>query len=252
MDMTERYSRLMQFEFADFSKLKDMRAVVVGVGGLGALTAEIMARVGTGELVLMDYDKLEEANLNRLIYSADQVGMPKVEAIKDYLIKANPDVKITTYPHDITDGEGYDAFLSEIARCDIVFGCVDTFQVRLFINLQAVKARKPLIDGGASNDGINGSVHVVIPGETACYRCNRPMVKEESEYKPKSDGSGLCHFTSLPTTMAIISSLQCQEGLKHLLGFGEVASYLMYYGMEGKLERYDWRRDPNCPVCGKV
>lgn len=250
--MSERYSRLMQFEFADFSKLKGVRAMIVGIGGLGALTAEIMARVGVGELVLMDYDKLEEANLNRLIYNADQVGMAKVDALKDHLLKANPDVDITTYPYDITDGEGYDSFISEVEKCDIIFGCVDTFQVRLFINSQTVKGRKPLIDGGASNDGINGSVHVVIPGETACYRCNRPIVNEESEYKPKSDGSGLCHFTSLPTTMAIISSLQCQEGLKHLLGFGEVASYLMYYGMEGKLERYDWERDPNCPVCGKV
>jgi ubiquitin-like modifier-activating enzyme 5 len=250
--MTERYSRLMQFEFADFTKLKDMRAMIVGVGGLGALSAEIMARVGFGELVLMDYDELEEANLNRLIYRVDQVGMPKVEALREYLLKANPDVNIITHPHDITDGEGYDSFLDEIPKSDIVLGCVDTFQVRLFINSQIVKARKPLIDGGASNDGINGSVHVVIPGETACYRCNRPMVKEESKYTPRSDGSGLCHFTSLPTTMAIISSLQCQEALKHLLGFGEVASYLMYYGMEGRLERYDWKRDPNCPVCGKV
>lgn len=250
--MTERYARLGQFEFADFSKLRDKKAMVVGVGGLGALTAEIMARVGIGELVLMDYDKLEEANLNRLIYNVDQVGMPKVDALKEYLFKANPDVKITTYPYDITDGEGYDAFLNEIAKCDIIFGCVDTFQVRLFINSQAVKSRKTLIDGGASNDGINGSVHVVIPGETACYRCNRPLAREEKALTHRSDGSGLCHFASLPTTMAIISSLQCQEGLKYLLGFGEVASYLMYYGLEGKMERYDWKRDPDCPVCGKV
>lgn len=250
--MTERYARLRMVDFADFGKLANMRAVVVGVGGLGALTAEIMARVGIGELALMDYDKLEEANLNRLIYNVDQVGMPKVDALKEYLLKANPDVKIETHPYDITDGKGYDSFISEVTKCDIVFGCVDTFQVRLFINSQIVKAMKPLIDGGASNDGINGSVHVVIPGKTACYRCNRPMVEEPREYKPRSDGSGLCHFASLPTTMAIISSLQCQEGLKHLLGFGKVASYLMYYGMEGKLERYDWERDPNCPVCGKV
>lgn len=250
--MSERYARLRQFEFADFSKLRDKKAVVVGVGGLGALTAEILARVGMGKLVLIDYDKLEEANLNRLIYNEDQVGMPKVDALKEHLVKANPDVKIITYPYDITDGKGFEAFLDEIGKCDIVFGCVDTFQVRLFINSQAVKSRKTFIDGGASNDGIDGSVHIVIPGETACYRCNRPLVKEEREYKPRSDGSGLCHFASLPTTMAIISSLQCQEGLKHLLEFGNVASYLMYYGLEGRLERYDWERDPNCPVCGKV
>ncbi|MFQ5885026.1 MAG: ThiF family adenylyltransferase, partial [Thermoplasmata archaeon] len=91
--MTERYARLGQFEFADFSKLRDKKAMVVGVGGLGALTAEIMARVGIGELVLMDYDKLEEANLNRLVYNVDQVGMPKVDALKEHLFKANPDVK---------------------------------------------------------------------------------------------------------------------------------------------------------------
>ncbi|MFQ6061508.1 MAG: ThiF family adenylyltransferase [Thermoplasmata archaeon] len=250
--MSERYARLKQFEFADFSRLSGKRAIIVGVGGLGALTAEILARVGMGELVLMDYDELEEANLNRLIYSIDQVGMPKVDALREHLLKANPDVRITTYPYDITDGKGFDAFLQEMERCDIVFGCVDTFQVRLFINSRAVKSRKPFIDGGASNDGIDGSVHIVIPGETACYRCNRPLVREEREYKHREDGSGMCHFASLPTTMAIISSLQCQEGLKHLLGFGKVASYLMYYGLEGKLERYDWKRDPDCPVCGKV
>ncbi len=270
--MDERYKRLELFEFADFSKLRKMSALVVGVGGLGAIVAEILARVGIGKLVLFDYDRLEMANMNRLIYKPDQVGMNKVDALNEYLSDVNLDVDIVSYPYDITTGDGYKTFIEECGKCDIVFGGVDTFGVRLFMNAKCVEKGKPFIDGGASLDGINGSVHVVIPGKTACYRCHRHslgMGKERPD-KPKGDSTGesmefylsieeptkdrqtgLCHITSLPTTMAIIAALQCQEGFKYLLNFGEVASFLMYNGIKGEIERYDWKMDPNCPVCGK-
>jgi ubiquitin-like modifier-activating enzyme 5 len=242
----------MQFPFADFSRLKGKRVLIIGVGGLGAVSAEILTRCGLGELVIIDYDTLEEANLNRLIYDTSQIGMKKVDALDSHLKRANPDVKIAGYAFDITDGEGYDVFVEEIPKCDVVLGCVDTFQVRLFMNTQCIKANKPLIDGGASTDGINGSVHVVIPGKTPCFRCNRPVLGETTRVEHTRNGTGVCHFTSLPTTMAIISSLQCQETLKLLLDFGHIASYLMYHGLEGRLEMYDWKRDPDCPVCGDI
>ena len=271
--MDERYQRLALFEFADFSKLRKKSALVVGVGGLGAITSEILARVGIGRMVLMDYDKLEMANMNRLIYKPSQVGMFKVDALKDYLLDINLDVEIVSHPYDITVDEGYRTFMAECAKCDVVFGCVDTFGVRLFMNAKCVEKQTTFIDGGASLDGIRGSVQVVIPEKTACYRCHRhslgmgkekpqnvkgvPQEAEEDmqfylniEEPTKDRQSGLCHMTSLPTTMAIIAALQCQEGFKYLLGFGEVASLLMYNGLRGEIERYDWKKDPNCPVCG--
>ncbi len=251
--MTERYSRLKLFEFADFSKLRDRNALVVGIGGLGALTSELLCRSGIGRLAIIDYDVLEEANLNRLIYRTSQVGMPKVEALREYLGDANPDVEVVTHPYDVTDGKGYDAFMKELGEADVVFGCVDTFHVRMFMNAKCVQAGRTIIDAGVSQDGINGSVHVIVPGQTPCYRCNRPLADEGAgKAKKRRDDSGLCHFTSLPTTMAIIASLQAQEGLKYLLGFGKLAPYLLYFGMDGRLERYDWKRDPACPVCGKL
>ncbi len=248
--MTERYARLKLFPFADFSKLKGKRLAVIGVGGLGAMCAEILARCGVGRLALFDFDKLEEANLNRLIYMTDQVGKHKVIALKERLATANPETEIVTYPYDVTDGKGYDAFQEEATKSDMVMGCVDSFQVRLFLNSTCVKLKVPLVDGGASLDGINGSVHVIIPGKTPCYRCNKPALKDETKADLKRSDDGACHFTSLPTTMGIIASLQCQEALKHLLGFGKVAAYIMYYGLEGKMQRYNWKRDPNCPACG--
>ncbi|UCF07765.1 MAG: HesA/MoeB/ThiF family protein [Thermoplasmata archaeon] len=271
--MDEKYQRLTLFEFADFSRLRSMSALVVGVGGLGAIVTEIMARVGIGRLVLMDYDTLELANMNRLIYKPSQVGKYKVDALEEYLTEVNLDVDIATYPFDITTGEGYKAFVKELKQCDVVFGCVDSFGVRLFINAKCVENGKTLIDGGASLDGIRGSVQVVIPNKTACYRCHRHAlglgrVESGAELKErekreenldfylsikepaKDRPSGICHLTSLPTTMAVIAALQCQEGFKHLLDFGKVASFLMYNGISGEVERYDRKKDPGCPVCG--
>lgn len=236
---------------ANFETLGTKRVAIVGCGGLGALAAEILARAGVGELALFDYDTVEEANLNRLVYRSSQIGMPKVRALAVHLKDANPEARVTTYAHDVTDGRGYTALLREVEKSDAFLGCVDTFAVRLFLNAKCVAAGVPLIDGGASEDGINGSVHVVLPGKTACYRCNKPALLQEQIRVERRDVSGACAFASLPTTMAIVASLQCQEAFKVLLGFGRVAPYLMYTGLDGRLERIDWKRDPKCPTCGR-
>jgi len=246
-----RYDRLRRFPHADFRKLAAKRVAVVGCGGLGALAAEILARAGVGRLALFDYDTVEAANLNRLVYRTSQIGMPKVKALTAHLEDANPDADVTAYPYDVTDGRGYATLLRELDDADLVLGCVDTFGVRLFLNAKCVAAKVPLIDGGASEDGINGSVHVILPGKTPCYRCNKPALKQEQVRIERRDETGVCAFTSLPTTMAIVASLQCQEAFKVLLGFGKVAPYLMYRGLDGTLERVDWKRDPRCPTCGR-
>jgi ubiquitin-like modifier-activating enzyme 5 len=249
--VTERYDRLRRFRHAEFARLAAKRVAVVGCGGLGATAAEILARAGVGQIALFDYDTVEAANLNRLVYRTSQVGMPKVKALKAHLADANPDATVATYAHDVTDGRGYVALLGELDRADLVLGCVDTFGVRLFLNAKCVAAKVPLIDGGASEDGINGSVHVILPGKTACYRCNKPALTQEPVRIERRDETGVCAFTSLPTTMAIVASLQCQEAFKVLLGFGKVAPYLIYRGLDGTLERVDWKRDPKCPTCGR-
>jgi len=246
-----RYDRLRRFPLADFSRLAAKRVAIIGVGGLGALAAEILARAGVGRLALFDYDTLEEANLTRLVYRTSQLGRPKVEALTAHLEDANPDAQVDAYPYDVTTGRGYVALLGELEKVDLVLGCVDTFGVRLFLNAKCVAAKKPLIDGGASENGINGSVHVVIPGKTPCYRCNRPALKQEAVKTDRRDVTGVCAFTSLPTTMAIVASLQCQEAFKVLLKFGKVAPLLLYNGLDGTLERVDWKRDPRCPTCGR-
>lgn len=78
---------------------------VIGVGGVGSVAAEMLTRCGVGVLKLFDCDCVEMANMNRLFFRPEQVGLPKPIAAKDTLKVINPDVQVMPYYMDITTGE---------------------------------------------------------------------------------------------------------------------------------------------------
>jgi len=73
------------------------RVGIAGAGGLGSGVAVALARVGVGQLVIADFDVVEPSNLNRQQYFIDQIGMPKVEALRDNLRRINPYVEIEVF-----------------------------------------------------------------------------------------------------------------------------------------------------------
>merc|ERR1712032_1652611 len=109
------YSRLMALKrmgiVDNYEKIRDYTVAVVGVGGVGSVTAEMLTRCGIGKLVLFDYDKVELANMNRLFYTPEQIGLDKVDAAKETLTKINPDVKIEAYSYNICSNDYFDKFL---------------------------------------------------------------------------------------------------------------------------------------------
>ena len=78
-------------------KLKNARVGIAGIGGLGSNAAIALVRAGIGRLVLVDFDKVEESNLDRQYYFLDQIGKPKVDAIKENIRRIDPNVKVKTY-----------------------------------------------------------------------------------------------------------------------------------------------------------
>ena len=110
------YSRLMALEkmgvVENFQQIREKRVVVVGVGGVGSVTSEMLVRCGIGHLVLYDYDTVQLANMNRLFFTPLQVGLSKVAAARDTLALINPDVVIEAYNLDVTSQSGY-AHLTE-------------------------------------------------------------------------------------------------------------------------------------------
>lgn len=108
------YSRLMALKrmgvVSNYEQIRDFTVLIVGIGGIGSVVAEMLTRCGIGKLILYDYDKVELANMNRMFYLPSHEGLPKVEAAKKSLHEINPDVIIETFNQNITTLANYEAF----------------------------------------------------------------------------------------------------------------------------------------------
>merc|ERR1711935_882392 len=100
------YSRLMALKrmgiVANYEAIRNKTVAIVGVGGVGSVTAEMLTWCGIGKLILFDYDKVEMANMNRLFFQPHQSGQSKVDAAVQTLQFINPDVDIEVHSMDIT------------------------------------------------------------------------------------------------------------------------------------------------------
>jgi ubiquitin-like modifier-activating enzyme 5 len=112
------YSRLMALKrmgvVENYEDIRKFSVLIVGIGGVGSVVAEMLTRCGIGKLILYDYDKVELANMNRMFYLPSHDGLAKVEAAKISLSEINPDVQIETYNANICELDHYDKFIQNI------------------------------------------------------------------------------------------------------------------------------------------
>ena len=104
-----------------FDRLKNAHIGIAGLGGLGSNIAMMLARSGSGDLTLADFDSVEPSNLNRQHYMVSHLGMPKTEAIKDLILQANPFIRLDTHLVRITEENAPEIFGS----CDLVCEAFD-------------------------------------------------------------------------------------------------------------------------------
>ncbi|MFX1357654.1 MAG: HesA/MoeB/ThiF family protein [Promethearchaeota archaeon] len=244
----DRYTRLRAIkEFGydiDWKKLRDFHIAVIGIGGLGCVSSEMAVRCGIGKLTLFDFDDVDIVNLNRSMYKEEHIGKPKVIIASRILKEINPEVNISYQNTDIMDPNYEKSFEKELRKIDLVLNGLDNIPAREYLNAKCISLNVPYIDAGASRSGLSGYIHPVIPFKTACYNC----IKNISINLP--DDRGEPCVASLPSTMAIIASIQIQEMLKYLLKFGQMIDYVMYDMISGKFLNYSTKRDQNCVVCG--
>ena len=239
---------LEEFGFeANWDNLQNKTIVIAGVGGIGSITAELLTRLGVKTIHIFDLDIVEEVNLNRLVFQESHVGMSKVIALKNILEMVNPDVEIVAHHGDIMRFEFEDEFEEIIKSCDMGMLCLDNVPARQFFNVKCVKFGIPYMDSGLLRSGMGGYIHMVIPGETACYQCTGSV-----EIVSTSDVSGEACTASIPTTVNIVASLQVQHVIKYFLKLGEIPDYVSYDMITDENIIVKLSRDPNCYVCGEV
>ena len=222
-------------------KIKTARVLVVGAGGLGAPTLQYLTGAGVGTIGVIDYDKVENANLQRQIIHQDQaIGMPKVFSAKNMMLAQNPYIEVKPYNRKLTDDIANDLF----EQFDIVLEGSDNFETRYLANATAVKLGMPMVSGALSQ--WEGQISVFDPKSSGpCYACIFPK-EAAAHLAPSCAEAGV--FAPLP---GVVGAIMASEAIKIITGAGEVMrdEMLIYDALYGQIRKIKTGRRMECPVC---
>jgi sulfur-carrier protein adenylyltransferase/sulfurtransferase len=222
-------------------KLKASSALIIGTGGLGSPVALYLAAAGVGHIGLVDYDVVDESNLQRqVVHGTKNLGSLKVESARDRLLDLNPTINVETFNEPFTSANAM-----RIAESfDILIDGTDNFPTRYLTNDLCVLTGKPNIYGAIYR--FEGQASVFYAKEGPCYRCLFPEPPPPG-LVPSCADAGVLGI--LPGT---IGTIQATEAIKFLLGIGLslVGRLLLYNALDMSFEFVKLKKNPGCKVCG--
>lgn len=211
----DRDANLKLIDWFDIERVRAARMLVIGAGAIGNEVLKNLALLAVGHVFIIDRDTIEMSNLSRsVLYRAADAGKDKAETAAKAMRELNPNVNTTFQKGDVT----LDLGLGLLRRMDVVIGCLDNMQARLYINRACWKVGIPWIDAGIGQ--LNGQVRVFSPGQGACYECSLSEADYEEMRVPcnllasKYESEGKIPTT--PTIASIMGAVQVQEALKLL------------------------------------
>ena len=236
------YSRQILLDGWDIEaqeRLKLANVLIVGCGGIGCTTAELLARAGVGKITLIDADTIEMSNLQRQIaYTQNDVGFYKSEILAKRLQQINPFIQVESHTVKLDESNAEELILQQ----DLVLDGCDNFTTRYLVNQHCSHFQIPLISSSAI--GFQGQLFMV-EGDSACYECLFPKEQEMNEGFRCAD-SGV-----LATTPNVMASLQAHHALLYL-GLGQCVlkqKMLLWDGLTMKQRILAFEKDQFCPNC---
>jgi len=142
--MDEKFSRTEMLIGNDgMEKLKDAKVAIFGLGGVGSFVCEGLARSGVGNFILVDYDKIDESNINRqLIANVNTIGKHKVDVMKERILEINPDANVETYKEFYMADCEIDIITEDLSYA---VDCVDTIMAKIAIICKCDEINVPVI-----------------------------------------------------------------------------------------------------------
>jgi molybdopterin/thiamine biosynthesis adenylyltransferase/rhodanese-related sulfurtransferase len=244
-DEIARYSRhLIMPEVAldGQKKLKAAKVLTVGTGGLGSPLALYLAAAGIGTIGIVDFDVVDESNLQRqIIHGTSDVGRPKVESARDKIKDINPNVEVRVHEEALTSENALEVF----EDYDVIVDGTDNFPTRYLVNDACVLLGKPNVYGSIFR--FEGQASVFWAEEGPCYRCLYPEPPPPGLVPSCAEGGVL---GILPGAIGVV---QATEAVKLILGIGEplVGRLMLYDALGMSFREMKLRKDPGCPICGE-
>jgi adenylyltransferase/sulfurtransferase len=230
IDDDDRYSRLRLISWWRQERLGAAQILVVGAGALGNEVMKNLALLGVGTIYLIDLDQIEPSNLSRsVLFRAEDAGLAKAQVAARRARELNPDIAVIPMQGDVITDLGLGLF----AEVDLVIGCLDNREARLWVNRQCWKTNTPWIDAGIQE--IQGVVKVFVPPDSACYEC----AMTERDYQLlnlryscpllRRDEIASGKVPTAPTIASMMAALQVQEALKLLHGMPVAAGTALVF-----------------------
>jgi adenylyltransferase/sulfurtransferase len=247
-DEIARYSRhliMPEVGMEGQRRLKAASVLMIGTGGLGAPLGMYLAAAGVGRLGIVDFDVVDESNLQRqIIHGTSDVGRPKVASARDRLSNINPHVNLETHETRLSSENA----LALFRNYDIIVDGTDNFPTRYLVNDACVLAGKPNVYGSIFR--FEGQASVFWAEKGACYRCLYPEPPPPGLVPSCAEGGVL---GVLP---GIVGAIQANETIKLILGEASgslplINRLLLFDAWRMRFRELKLRKDPNCPVCGE-
>jgi adenylyltransferase/sulfurtransferase len=245
VDEVKRYSRhliIPDVGMTGQKRLKNAKVLVVGAGGLGSPALLYLAAAGVGTLGIVDFDVVDESNLQRqIIHGVSDIGHLKAESARDSIREINPYVNVVLHTERLDSDNAMEIF----APYDLIVDGTDNFATRYLVNDAAVLLGKPYVWGSIYR--FDGQASVFWAEHGPCYRCLYPEPPPPGMVPSCAEGG------VLGVLCASIGSIQVNEAIKVITGIGEplVGRLMIYDALEMSYRTVQVRKDPECPVCGK-
>jgi molybdopterin/thiamine biosynthesis adenylyltransferase/rhodanese-related sulfurtransferase len=245
VDEVRRYSRhliIPEVGMTGQKRLKNARVLCVGAGGLGSPALLYLAAAGVGTLGVIDFDVVDESNLQRqIIHGQSDIGRPKAESARDSIREINPNVNVILHETALDNDNALEIF----SQYDLIVDGTDNFATRYLVNDACVLLGKPYVWGSIYR--FDGQASVFWAEYGPCYRCLYPEPPPPGMVPSCAEGG------VLGVLCGSIGSIQVTEAIKLITGVGEsLAGRLMIYdALEMSYRTVRVRKDPECPICGK-
>lgn len=211
----DRYHTFGYISWWQQETVRNATILVVGAGALGNEVLKNLALMGIGNILIADFDTIEDSNLSRsVLFRASDRGRRKVDAAAEAVKQLNPDVNVKTWHGNINFEMGLGVF----RHVDAIIGCLDNREARLSINRFSWAVGRPWVDGAIQE--LMGIARVFWPGRGACYECTLtdldyqlinlryscPLLARQNILQGK--------VPTTPTSASIVAAFQTQEALK--------------------------------------